>query len=171
MRRSAPAALPLLAGVGALAGILGWHLVPYLGDPGWVTPGRAAESPAPVAAADDVPEPAAPAAPGTGHYAVIAARNLFAPGRAPVPEAAGAAPMVPDRPAPPALGLAGILLTADGGVAILRPEGGSGETLRLVPGETHQGWRLERLTARSATFARDGAEHTLTLDFAAPALR
>lgn len=171
MKRSAHAALPLLAGIGALAGLLGWHLAPFLGDPGWVTPGRAAESPAPVAAADETPAPAVPDTPAAGHYAVIAARNLFAPGRAPIPEAAGPAPAAPDRPAPPALGLAGVLLTADGGVAILRPAGGGGETLHLAPGETHQGWRLERLTARSATFARDGEEHTLTLDFASPALR
>lgn len=168
MKRSAPAALPLLIGLGAVCAVLMWQVAPYLGEPQLVTSGRAADRSDPTVRA----EPGAagvviegPIAPDPGLFAVVAARNLFAPDRAPVMPASPAAAAAA---APPGLGLelSGVLLVGDGGIAVLRNPGAREATLRLQVGQSHGGWRLEGLTARSATFRQGGDEVTLTLDFA-----
>jgi len=166
MRRSAPAALPVLLLLVAAAGALAVQVSPYLAGPELVRPTRADETGSERPAGRPV-LPAVPAfvPPRIAGDAVVA-RNLFAMTRAPVPEEPAPEPVRAPAPAPVLhLRLTGIAMNASGGMAVFRHADGRDGALILSPGDRHDGWELRSLTERAAVLAQGSHVRRLELDF------
>ena len=172
MIRFSPLALAATIGLTSSAALLGVETARNLDAPQLTGAAEAAEraGPPPVAKA-----PASPVVktPDEAGYREFAARNLFSITRAPIAEDAPAV-TAPAPPAPedPPFSLIGSAMSRDmsqgtgpeTGAVIIAPGRGRG-SVRLAVGEVHDGWRLTRLTPRSATFSKAGRSVTLRLDF------
>jgi hypothetical protein len=142
-------------------GLLGAVLFLQLRDGRTTRTGGAATPSRPVAPAPELAQERF-LAPEKGAFAEILERPLFTAGREPPP-----APVAPVAPPPPSeplpLQLEGVAITPDTRVAIFR-DLRSNEALNLAEGTEHQGWRIERVDARSATLKRGEQSQKLTLE-------
>lgn len=164
-RRRWPHGVPLLVLAG-LCAALAWEVrrqldethVPAVAEAKMASPARNPDSePARITPPDY-------RAPPVGAFDEVVARNLFSTKRQPPP--------LDDAPADGdvqagalELVLSGVVIADEHRVAILNDPAGQ-QVIRLAPGETHAGWRLVDLDARSATFRRGAEESRLTLTFA-----
>ena len=114
--------------------------------------------------ADALPEfgNATVAAPPVSQLVDMLERPLFyADRRMPQPEVETVAP---PPPKPLRLKLEGIAIAGGARVAVLRNLNGNG-LLQLAEGDSHDGWIMDSLSSSSATFSRNGGQHTeLLLD-------
>lgn len=165
-RRDWPKALP--AAVGAVLCLL--LLIALLRGPEWHSPSgleQAGDADTEDAGEAGEDAPAFDPPPAAG-FDVVVARNLFSIER--TPPADDSQPS--DRPQAEAqadaessqLSLTGVIRTETYAAAILQ-DGGSGETVRLKPGERYRGWTLRTLDATSATLQRPDEEITLYVLF------
>lgn len=115
-------------------------------------------------AATDKPS-AAPAAGPTGdlsavpldHFRAIVERPLFSPTRRPPPSAAAE----PDA-GPRQFQLKGVVVSAREQHALIVSQS-TGKSYRVRTGDVVEGWRVERITAQSAAFTKDGVETLVRL--------
>ena len=151
-----------------LAGLIFWLLIAGLALTALVwqlkDPPRAAVASGAAQKMPDLPvlEPAKPyRLPAQGKYHEIDARPLFVATRRPEPP-------VPEEPAaePPPAGpekkflLLGVAISPAGTTVLLRPEGPNAKTVRVKPGETLDGWSLDkvfpdRITIRQGQTTRE----------------
>ena len=111
-------------------------------------------------------KPAAAAAAGTGddlsgvpleHFRAIVERPLFSPTRRPPPAPAGE----PDSGARQ-FQLKGVVISAREQHALIVSQS-TGKSYQVRTGDVVEGWRVERITAQSAAFTKNGVETLVRL--------
>src|SRR5208282_5720740 len=91
------------------------------------------------------------------HFRAIVERPLFSPARRPPPSAAGE----PDGGARQ-FQLKGVVVSAREQHALIVSQS-TGKSYRVRTGDVVEGWRVERITAQSAAFTKDGVETLVRL--------
>jgi len=91
----------------------------------------------------------------------ILERPLFTPGREPPPEPEPVAAAVV-MATPLRLNLEGVAVSTEARVAVVR-DLSSNKLLRIVEGDKHEGWTLERVHPAGATFSQGDETRELTL--------
>ncbi len=128
-----------------------------------------APEPVEVAGGQVPPLPGLPAEPSfvmapAENFSVILERPLFSPTRRPPAEGT-----VTIESAEPELEvtLVGIIISSEGRIAIIKPEGGS-QFVRLSEGDSFQGWTLETIEPDRITFQRGEIEEHIELTYDEP---
>jgi len=91
------------------------------------------------------------------HFRAIVERPLFSPTRRPPPSSAGE----PDS-GPRQFQLKGVVVSAREQHALIVSQA-TGKSYRVRTGDVVEGWRVERITADSAAFTKDGVEALVRL--------
>ena len=91
------------------------------------------------------------------HFRAIVERPLFSPTRRPPPSSAGE----PDSGARQ-FQLKGVVVSAREQHALIVSQS-TGKSYRVRTGDVVEGWRVERITAQSAAFTKDGVETLVRL--------
>jgi len=140
-----------------------WSVLRRLVAAAFVLLPAAAASAQQPAAADKAPAAAAAGAAGDlsgvplEHFRAIVERPLFSPTRRPPPSAAAE----PDA-GPRQFQLKGVVVSAREQRALVVSQS-TGKSYQVKTGDVVEGWRVERITAQSATFTKDGVETLVRL--------
>jgi general secretion pathway protein N len=162
-----PARFRLPAALAALCAVLAGFIWYQLGLPTAYAPASAPTAPT---ATDAKPADAlvgVPSAPAKERYAEIVERPVFMPTRRPASAQAAAVPAAQTaKPAPAApsplqsYALIGVLLDGDQRIAVLK-QASSPATVRVIEGDTVQGWTAAQIAADRVVFRSGSGEYVV----------